>query len=196
MPQVNWSLGRAQEYADILLETARKRIAVHLLDGVDQEFASKIPRIEVAFFETPQQDAGVWSSSVAMIVLNKELLDYSGDAAWWDIIAHEMGHALSDYFFPKIKRHHGKEWRAITKWLGGTGAAKHGYPVNHICVEYPEIFFLYGSKDGNNWTWLSRREHLFYSRKKRPYKMPGPDKGTTPTKYRPELEKKVRRTIK
>lgn len=196
MPRANWSLARAQAYVDTLLATARKKIADDLLEGIDPEFASKIPEVEVSFYGVPIQEAGLWSSSVAMIVLNKELLDYSGDEAWWDICAHETGHALCDYFFPSIRRHHGKEWRAITKWLGGCGESAHSYPVDHICIDHPTRFFLWGSKDGKNWTWLSRREHSFYSKKNRSYKMSGPGKEGTLTRYRPDLEKTVRRTLK
>lgn len=150
----------AQAHVSKLLDISRSRIHKDLFDGLSSRTVKKIPvSVDVDFIDHPSTDAGAWFLALDYLLLNKSILDRSGDMAWYDIIAHEVSHAVMDHLFPDVSRIHGKLWRAITMWLGGKGTATHSYPYDHICIEHPDLYFFYSDDDQTTTRWITKRHH-------------------------------------
>ena len=53
-----------------------------------------------------------------------------------EIVPHEVGHLIQDWFYPKGTEEHGAEWRSIMKALGVPYSKYHSFDVSAVDSQY------------------------------------------------------------
>lgn len=119
-----------------------------LTAGLKQEIEDKIQEclavfnlsfhVNIVYIENLKTKAAdaVWISGKGRIRLNVKLLLKNKADFLNEIIPHEVGHLIQDWFYPKGTEEHGVEWRSIMKALGVPYSKYHSFDVSAVDSQY------------------------------------------------------------